>query len=160
IEDLSHMPFLSLYLQLGAKSESSDVPKLESTKTRNMASCKRKIAEVLEDYKTDAKETRKEFIKKIRVENKEDSSASSAEIKEFREHFQISLGLFGLSPNIYNCLGQFTPVSATSSTVMVNDLTNSLKHLLSAWVDPAMGGNQEKMEIIKRMDPMVYKMEE
>ncbi|CAG8854498.1 42178_t:CDS:1, partial [Gigaspora margarita] len=76
IEDLSHMPFLSLYLQLGAKSESSDVPKSESTKTRNMTSCKRKIAEVLEDYKTDAKETRKEFIKKIRLENMEDSSAS------------------------------------------------------------------------------------
>ncbi|CAG8805753.1 15781_t:CDS:2, partial [Gigaspora margarita] len=76
IEDLPHMPFLSLYLQLGAKSELSDVPNSESTKTRNMTSCKRKIAEVLEDYKTDAKETRKEFIKKIRLENKEDSSAS------------------------------------------------------------------------------------
>ncbi|CAG8823310.1 18213_t:CDS:2, partial [Racocetra fulgida] len=46
---------------------------IESPETRNMTSCKRKIAEVLKDYKTDAKETRKEFIKKIRLENKEDS---------------------------------------------------------------------------------------
>ncbi|CAG8722705.1 17756_t:CDS:2, partial [Racocetra fulgida] len=105
--------------------------------------------------------TRKEFIKKIRLENKEDSRASDAEINAFREHFQISLGLFGLSSNIYKCLGQNKSDSTPSSTVMVNDLTNNLKHLLSAWVDPTMGGgDQEKMMIIKRMDPMVYKMEE
>ncbi|CAG8849777.1 33684_t:CDS:1, partial [Racocetra persica] len=44
IEDLPYMPFLSLYLQLGAKSELADVPS-KSTTTRNMDSCKRKIAE-------------------------------------------------------------------------------------------------------------------
>ncbi|CAG8630752.1 19862_t:CDS:1 [Racocetra persica] len=125
-----------------------------------MDSCKRKIAEVLEDYTTDAEGTGKEFIKKIRLGKKEDSDASSAEIKEFREYFQISLGLFGLSSDIYNCLGQSTPVSTTSSSTKVNDLTNSLKHLLSAWVDPVMGESQETMEIVKRMTPKVYKMEE
>ncbi|CAG8841880.1 12447_t:CDS:2, partial [Gigaspora margarita] len=152
IEDLPYMPFLSLYLQLGAKSESADVPS-KFTTTRNMGSCKRKIEEVLKGYETDAKETGKEFIKKIRLENNRDSDASDSEIKEFREHFQTSLGLFGLSSNIYNCLEQST---SNSSSTNVNDITNSLKHLLSAWVDPVMGENQETMEIVKRMTPMEY----
>ncbi|CAG8689517.1 15339_t:CDS:2, partial [Racocetra fulgida] len=143
IEELPYMPFLSLYLQLGAKSESADVPS-KFTTTRNMGSCKRKIEEVLEVYETDAKETGKEFIKKIRLENNRDSDASDSEIKEFREHFQTSLGLFGLSSNIYNCLEQST---SDSSSNKVNDITNSLKHLLS--VDPVMGENQETMEIVK-----------
>ncbi|CAG8727387.1 24677_t:CDS:2 [Cetraspora pellucida] len=105
---------------------------LKFTETPNMTSCKCKIAEVLENYKTDTKETGKEFIKKIRLKNKEDSSASSAKIKAFQEHFQTLLGLFGLSSNIYNCLVQFTPVSTILSLAKVSDLTNSLKHLLSA----------------------------
>ncbi|CAG8844925.1 5823_t:CDS:1, partial [Racocetra persica] len=44
IEDISYMPFLSLYMQLGAKSELVDVPSMP-TKTRNTTSCKCKIAE-------------------------------------------------------------------------------------------------------------------
>ncbi|CAG8850908.1 25646_t:CDS:1, partial [Racocetra persica] len=71
----------------------------------------------------------------------------------------ISLGLFGLSSNIYNCLGQFTPISTASSVAKVNDLTTNLKHLLSAWVDPAMGEDPETMKMIKRLTPKKYKEE-
>ncbi|CAG8464573.1 26462_t:CDS:2 [Dentiscutata erythropus] len=143
IEELPHMPFLSLYLQLGATTEFIDIPKefVEMRQTRQVISCKRKIKEVLKDYKTDNNETRKEFFKKIRIDYEKE--VSGAEITAFREHFQISLGLFGLSLNVYNCLEQFTPVSTTSSSASSNNLTNSLKHLLSAWVNPAIEGNQK-----------------
>ncbi|CAG8572335.1 3248_t:CDS:1, partial [Ambispora leptoticha] len=127
IEDLMQMPFLSLYLQLDPTNERVDVP-LNFDKIRQIVSCKHKIEEVLKDYKTDANETRKKFFKKIRIDDKK--KVSNPEITAFREHFQISLGLSGLSSNAYNCLGQFT----TSSSA---DPTNSLKHLLSVWVDPA-----------------------
>ncbi|CAG8522319.1 12399_t:CDS:2, partial [Dentiscutata heterogama] len=123
IEDLLYMPFLSLYLQLGAKSELTDIPS-KFTTTCKIDLCKRKIAKVLENYKMDAKGTEKEFIKKIRL-GKEDSDTSR----------------------------QSTPVPTTSPSTKVNDLTNSLKHLLSAWVDPVMGESQETMEIVKRMTP-------
>ncbi|CAG8849163.1 29070_t:CDS:1, partial [Racocetra persica] len=116
IEELPHMPFLSLYLQLGATTEFVDIPEefVETRQTRQVNSCKRKINEVLKDYKTDHNETRKEFFKKIRIDYEKE--VSGAEITAFREHFQISLGLFGLSSNVYNCLGQFTPVSTPVST--------------------------------------------
>ncbi|CAG8792419.1 9601_t:CDS:2, partial [Cetraspora pellucida] len=64
IENLLYMPFLSLYLQLGAKSE---LVKISSkfTKTHKMIACKCKLVNVLENYKTDTKETGKEFIKRL-----------------------------------------------------------------------------------------------
>ncbi|CAG8749586.1 6024_t:CDS:2, partial [Cetraspora pellucida] len=85
------MPFLLLYLQLGAKSELADILS-KSTTICNMDLCKCKIA-------------------------------------------------------------KSTPVSTTSSSTKVNDLTNSLKHLLSAWVDPVMGDSQETIEIVKCITP-------
>ncbi|CAG8744215.1 25005_t:CDS:10 [Cetraspora pellucida] len=131
-----------------AKSELANVLS-KFTETPNMTSCKCKIAEVLEDYKIDTKETGKKFVKKIRLKNKKVLSALSTKIKAFREHFQTSLGLFGLSSNIYNCLVQSTPVSTASLSAKVSDLTNSLKHLLSAWVDPVIREGQETMKIVK-----------
>ena len=155
IEELPHMPFLSLYLQLGATKEFIDVPTefFESPQTRQIALCKRKIEEVLKDYQTNDDETRENFIKKIRIDDNND--VSNAEITAFREHFQMPLALFGLSSNIYSCLKQFTSNPTTSSL----DLTSSFKQLLTAWVDPILGECPEKMKIIKRMEPLVYKME-
>ncbi|CAG8498256.1 4133_t:CDS:2 [Funneliformis caledonium] len=106
IEELPHMPFLSLYLQLGA--------------TR----CK--IEEVLKNYQTDDDETRENFIKKIRIDDNND--VSNAEIIAFRKHFQMPLALFGLSSNIYSFLKQFISNLTTSSL----DLTSSFKQLLTA----------------------------
>ncbi|CAG8499026.1 2346_t:CDS:2, partial [Cetraspora pellucida] len=118
IEDLLYMLFLLLYLQLGAKSELVDILS-KFTETSNMTSCKCKIAEVLEDYKTDTKETGKEFVKKIRLKIR---------------NIQVL---------------QSTPVFTASSSVKVSDLTNSLKHLLSAWVDPLEVENEKVRQIIK-----------
>nr|CAG8532985.1 1751_t:CDS:2 [Entrophospora candida] len=140
IEELPHMPFLSLYLQLGATKEFIDVPTefFESPQTY---------------YQTDDDEARENFIKKIRIDDNND--ASNAEITAFCEHFQMPLALFGLSSNIYSCLKQFTSNPTTSSL----DFTSSFKQLLTAWVDPTLGECPEKMKIIKHMEPLVYKME-
>ncbi|CAG8831877.1 11791_t:CDS:1, partial [Gigaspora margarita] len=157
IEKLPYMPFLSLYLQLGAIAEFADVP-TEFIQTRQVTLCKRKIEEVLEDYQAGDIETRGEFVKKIRIDD--DKDISNAEITAFREHFQTPLALFGLSPNVYSCLEQPTPVSATSPLTITNDLASSFKQLLTAWVDPTLGEHPEEMKIIERMEPLVYNMEE
>ncbi|CAG8766235.1 1811_t:CDS:1, partial [Ambispora leptoticha] len=156
IEELPHMPFLSLYLQLGATGEFVDVP-TEFIQTRQVKLCKRKIEGVLEDYQASDTETRSEFVKKIRIDG--DKDISNAEVTAFREHFQTPLALFGLSPNIYSCLEHSTPVSATSPPTIANDLANNFKQLLTAWVDPTLGEHPEEMTIIKRMEPLVYNME-
>ncbi|CAJ0648726.1 6379_t:CDS:2, partial [Entrophospora sp. SA101] len=155
IEELPHMPFLSLYLQLGATKEFIDVPTefFESPQTCQIGLCKQKIEEVLKDYQTDDDEARENFIKKIRIDDNND--VSNAEITAFCEHFQMPLALFGLSSNIYSCLKQFTSNPTTSSL----DLTSSFKQLLTAWVDPTLGECPKKMKIIKHMVPLVYKME-
>ncbi|CAG8638432.1 1329_t:CDS:2 [Paraglomus occultum] len=159
VEKLPHMPFLSLYLQLGATTEFVDVQlaKVKARQTRQINLCKRKIEEVLKDYQADDDTTRDEFIKKIRIDGSKD--VSDAEITAFRECFQVPLALFGLSSNIYGCLEQFMPVPATSSSTTTKDLTSNFKQLLTAWVDPTMGKHPEKVEIIKRMVPFVYEME-
>ncbi|CAJ0914775.1 8084_t:CDS:2 [Entrophospora sp. SA101] len=140
IEELPHMPFLSLYLQLGATKEFIDVPTefFKSPQTCQIALCKHKIEEVLKDYQTD------------------DDKTSEILLRTFHEHFQKPLALFGLSSNIYSCLKQFTSNPTTSSL----DLTNSFKQLLTAWVDPTLGECPEKMKIVKHMEPWVYKMEQ
>ncbi|CAG8852198.1 13669_t:CDS:1, partial [Gigaspora margarita] len=130
IEKLPHLPFLSLYLQLGAITELVDVP-TEFIQTRQVTMCKRKIEDVLGNYQADDIETRGEFIKKIRLDVNND--ISNAEITAFREHFQTPLALFGLSPNIYSCLEQPTPVFATSPSTITNDLASNFKQLLTAW---------------------------
>ncbi|CAJ0767207.1 6185_t:CDS:2, partial [Entrophospora sp. SA101] len=147
IEELPHMPFLSLYLQLGATKEFIDVPTefFESPQTCQIGLCKQKIEEVLKDYQTDDDEARENFIKKIRIDDNND--VSNAEITAFCEHFQMPLALFGLSSNIYSCLKQFTSNPTTSSL----DLTSSFKQLLTAWVDPTLGECPKKMKIIKHM---------
>ncbi|CAG8668297.1 3420_t:CDS:1, partial [Paraglomus brasilianum] len=159
VEKLPHMPFLSLYLQLGATTEFVDVQlaKVKARQTRQINLCKRKIEEVLEDYQVDDDTTRDEFIKKIRIDGSKD--VSDAEITAFRESFQVPLALFGLSSNMYGCLEQFMPVSATSSSTTTKDLTGNFKQLLTAWVDPTMGEHPEKIKIIKRMVPLVYETE-
>ncbi|CAG8509659.1 8578_t:CDS:2, partial [Racocetra fulgida] len=151
IEKLSHMPFLSLYLQLGARTEFADVPK-EFIQTHQVTSCKCKIKDVLKDYQAGDIETRSEFVKKIRIDD--NKSISDAENTTFRKYFQMPLALFGLSPNIYSCLEQPTPVSTTSPSTIANDLTNSFKQLLTAWVDPTLGEHPEEMTIIKRTEPL------
>ena len=156
IEKLPHMPFLSLYLQLGAITEFVDVP-TEFIQTRQVTSCKRKIENVLEEYQAGDIKTRGEFVKKIRIDDNQD--ISDAEITAFREHFQTPLALFGLSPNIYSCLEQLTPIPATSPSTIASDLTSNFKQLLTAWVDPTLGEHPEETKIIKRMEPLVYKME-
>ncbi|CAG8725364.1 22304_t:CDS:2 [Cetraspora pellucida] len=126
IEDLPYMPFLSLYLQLDAKSELVDILS-KFTETPNMISCKYKITEVLEDYKIDTKETKKNLLRRLDLK-----------IKKI----------------------QSIPVSIASSSAKVSNLTNSLKHLLSAWVEPVIGEGQETMKIVKHLTPKIYKMEE
>ena len=152
------MPFLSLYLQLGATTEFVDVQlAVGAHQTRQINLCKGNIKEVLKDYQIDDDKTRGEFIKKIRIDCSKD--VSDAEITAFREHFQVPLALFGLSSNIYGCLEQFMPVPATSSSTTTKDLTSNFKQLLTAWVDPIMGEHPEKIKIIKRMVPLVYETE-
>ncbi|TLY02294.1 MAG: hypothetical protein E6K87_08200 [Thaumarchaeota archaeon] len=112
---------------------------------------------MLEEYQAGDIKTRGEFVKKIRIDDNQD--ISDAEITAFREHFQTPLALFGLSPNIYSCLEQLTPIPATSPSTIASDLTSNFKQLLTAWVDPTLGEHPEETKIIKRMEPLVYKME-
>ncbi|CAH1757035.1 8443_t:CDS:1 [Entrophospora sp. SA101] len=115
IEELPHMPILSLYLQLGSTKEFIDVPTelFKSPQTRQIVLCKHKIEEVLKDYQTDDDETIENFIKKIRIDD--NNNVSNTEIIAFREHFQKTLALFGLSSNICGCLKQFPPIPVTTS---------------------------------------------
>nr|CAG8481870.1 1483_t:CDS:2 [Entrophospora candida] len=117
IEELPHMPFLSLYLQLGATKVFIDVPTelFKSPQTRQI---------------------------KIRIDD--NYNVSNAENIAFREHFQKTLALFGLSSNICGCLKQFPPIPVTTSP---SDLTSSFKQLLTAWVDPTLG---ESTQMIKQ----------
>ncbi|CAG8469482.1 8349_t:CDS:2 [Diversispora eburnea] len=99
------------------------------TGTYQVTECKNQIENGLKDNQVDYNETRDKFIKKIRINDNAD--VSDTEIIAFREHFQIPFALFGLSSKIYNCL----------------------KHNKSVDEKP------EKVKIIKRMEPLVYKME-
>ncbi|CAG8605489.1 725_t:CDS:2, partial [Cetraspora pellucida] len=103
IKDLLYMSFLSLYLQLGAKSELVDVSS-KFTETPNMTSCKCKIAEILEDYKTDTKEIGKKFVRRLDLKIKK---------------VQVL---------------QSIPVSTTSSSAKVSDLANSLNIYCLLWL--------------------------
>ncbi|CAG8466195.1 3318_t:CDS:2 [Diversispora eburnea] len=125
IEKLPHMPFLSLYLQLGATKDSVDILTASVKETQQFTKCKDQI---------------KNF-----------------EIIAYRKHFKISFALFGLSSKIYSCLKQHKSGFATSSPS--KDLTSSFEQLLTAWVDPTVDDKPEKVKIIKRMEPLVYKME-
>lgn len=116
-----------------------------------MSEHKRKIEEVLRDYQTNNNETRDGFLKKIQINYS--TKISDSEITTFRRHFQILLAIFGLSPKVYACLMQTTPLTTFSS----EDLTNSFKQLLTAWIDSRKGKDTDKQQkIIERMAPLVY----
>ncbi|CAG8766589.1 4721_t:CDS:1, partial [Racocetra fulgida] len=162
IEQLPHMPFLSLYMQLGSSKGFSEDPS-GTVETKGAVKRKHKIDEVLQDYNTDCDDTRDRFLKRIRTKLSEDTSdvkkepnkdvlddASDAEIVTFQRYFQIPLAVFGLSSEVYGCLEQAT----THTSVIGGDLKSSFKQLLTAWVDPTLGGNSEEVEIVKRMEPM------
>ncbi|CAJ0749101.1 3807_t:CDS:2, partial [Entrophospora sp. SA101] len=69
IEELPHMPFLSLYLQLGATKEFIDVPTefFKSPQTCQIALCKHKIEEVLKDYQTDDDKTSEILLRSLEL---------------------------------------------------------------------------------------------
>jgi hypothetical protein len=99
IEDLPHMPFLSIYMQLRSHTNRFEIPnspKLRTTKETTRL--KRIISEVGDEYLV-----RDEFLKKARLVPP-DKPASASEISAFRNHFQIAFSLFGLSSDVYECL--------------------------------------------------------
>ncbi|RIB07563.1 hypothetical protein C2G38_2214076 [Gigaspora rosea] len=151
IEKLPHMPFLSLYMQLGSSKEFFEDPS-EIIETKSAGSRKRKLEEALQNYSINYNDTRDGFLKRIKNED----NVSDADIKTFRKYFQVPLAIFGLSSEVYSCLKQAT----TSTSVNDRDLERSFKQLSTAWVDPTLGGNSKEVEVVKHMIPMEYKMEE
>uniref|UniRef100_A0A1D1XK08 Cytochrome c-type biogenesis protein CycH n=1 Tax=Anthurium amnicola TaxID=1678845 RepID=A0A1D1XK08_9ARAE len=139
IEDLPHMPFLSIYMQLRSQSNRFEVPSFPTLRTRREAAqLKRTIDEVGDKYLT-----RDDFLKKARL-TPPGEPASASEISAFRNHFQVAFSLFGLSPDVYACL---TP-----------ELTHALEKLLVTSMDvlDKFVDNDDKQGII-RMLPLQYR---
>ncbi|CAG8446632.1 8217_t:CDS:2 [Funneliformis caledonium] len=139
IEDLPHIPFLSIYMQLRSQSKRFEI--LSSPTLcirREAAQFKRTISEVSDKYLT-----QDDFLKKARLMPLGEPAGTS-EISAFRNYFQVASSLFGLSPNVYACL---TP-----------ELTHALEKLLVTSMDilDKFVDEDDKRRIIKML-PLQYR---
>ena len=145
IEDLPHMPFLSLYMQLRSPKARVEFPdiKILQNQTRGSQEATLRIqgADLHGVYLS-----REAFLGQVRQYPHRDATAS--EVSAFRNHFQTAICLFGLGPDVYGCL-----------KYRESDLAIIMKKLLVTTMD-VMGEftDEDDKHSIIRMLPLQYRL--